>query len=47
MASKEVFSNNEIQSTFIIEFGYCLRLKRDLVVLVLNDISFKGLVILL
>ena len=40
MASKRVFSSNEIPSAFI-KFGYCLRIKRvDLVVFVLNDISY-------
>ena len=40
MASKRVFSSNEIPSTFI-KFGYCLRIKCiDLVVFVVNDISY-------
>ena len=40
MASKRVFSSNEIPSAFI-KFGYCLRIKRvNLVVFVLNDISY-------
>ena len=40
MASKRVFSSNEIPSAFI-KFGYCRRIKRvDLVVFVLNDISY-------
>ena len=40
MACKEVFSSNEMWRTFI-EFGYCLKIKRvDMVVFVLNNISY-------
>ena len=39
MASKGVFSSNEIPSSFI-KFGYCWRIKcADVVIFVLNDIS--------
>ena len=40
MASKGVFSSNELPSTFI-KFGYCLRINRvDVVVFLLNNISY-------